>query len=194
LKTQYRKIFLLTTNRTWINDNLLNRPGRIRYVKNFRDLDLNQINEIIDDCLVNKEWREQIVAFLKPLEIITVDIVKAVISEVNIYNENPFDCCKHLNVKVKEEEWQVIKLDARGKEKEILSETVHPSYIQQALNKNTSWRGRYLPTEDEDLYFVDKPDYDNKIYLVSANSTTKDKSAFKIKLKKIIPTHRSFVI
>ena len=33
--SQYRKIFLLTTNELEINNNLLGRPSRIRYVRSF---------------------------------------------------------------------------------------------------------------------------------------------------------------
>jgi len=31
LTTEYRKVFLLTTNSTYVNENMLQRPGRIRY-------------------------------------------------------------------------------------------------------------------------------------------------------------------
>lgn len=36
--SQYRKIFLLTTNELEINNNLLGRPSRIRYVRSFGNL------------------------------------------------------------------------------------------------------------------------------------------------------------
>ena len=37
--SEFRKIFLLTTNELNVNDNLLGRPSRIRYVKQFGNLD-----------------------------------------------------------------------------------------------------------------------------------------------------------
>ena len=89
LNNEHRKVFLLTTNNSYINDNLLQRPGRIRYVKEFTDLTLEVIMEIVEDKLVHKELKDQCVDFISKLETITMDIVNAVISEVNIHNEDP---------------------------------------------------------------------------------------------------------
>ena len=38
LTSTSRKLFMLTTNNTYINENLLQRPSRIRYQKTFKDL------------------------------------------------------------------------------------------------------------------------------------------------------------
>ena len=45
----YRKIFLLTTNQMTVNENLVGRPSRIRYVKKFGNLDLKTVKEYLDD-------------------------------------------------------------------------------------------------------------------------------------------------
>lgn len=89
LTTKYRKLFLLTTNNAYVNENMLQRPGRIRYFKTFTDLTLETIIEIVDDRLINKEFKDEVVKFLANLEIITIDIVCAVIEEVNIHDELP---------------------------------------------------------------------------------------------------------
>lgn len=89
LNTRFRKVFLLTTNRLYISDNMLERPSRIRYHKTYGDLPLEIIMEVVDDLLAHKEHREETVSFISGLEIITMDIVKSVIQEVNIHNESP---------------------------------------------------------------------------------------------------------
>jgi DNA-directed RNA polymerase subunit F len=89
LKSEHRRLFLFTTNNKRIDDNLLERPGRIRYVKEFVDLDRTTIEELVDDLLTNKERREACVEYISKLQKITIDIVKAVITEVNIHDENP---------------------------------------------------------------------------------------------------------
>ena len=56
--SEHRRVFLLTTNSLYINDNLLQRPGRIRYLKTFKDLTPEIIEEIVDDFLIYKEIPE----------------------------------------------------------------------------------------------------------------------------------------
>ncbi len=196
-KTIYRKVFLLTTNKTWINDNMLNRPGRIRYLKNFGDLALAQINEIIDDCLVDKKMREVVIEYLKPLKIITVDIVKTVISEVNIYKVPPSECCKELNVEFKDVEYSLIKLPKRkGDKEEIISRNIQEKQIAHILsNKFGRWEGKYIPSEEAIYYLAEKPDYINHTYVVNESGVRgKNPSNFKVRLKKESATHKSFMV
>lgn len=89
LNNEYRKVFLLTTNSLYLNDNMLQRPGRLRYVKTFADLTVDIITEVVDDKLVHKQFREATINFIARLDTITIDIVQAVVSEVNIHEESP---------------------------------------------------------------------------------------------------------
>jgi hypothetical protein len=94
-----RKLFLLTTNKTYINDNMLQRPSRIRYFKTFKDLSPAVIEEIIDDTLVNRKFKHDVISTISNLEIITIDIVKSIIEEVNLHNESPNEFMDVFNVK-----------------------------------------------------------------------------------------------
>lgn len=89
LNGTHRKMFMLTTNSLTIDRNLLQRPSRIRYVKTFDDLTLPVIMEVVNDQLVHKHLYDQTVAFISNLPIITMDLIKAVIAEVNIHEEDP---------------------------------------------------------------------------------------------------------
>jgi hypothetical protein len=89
LKSEHRRLFLFTTNNKYIDDNLLERPGRIRYVKEFTDLDRPTIEEIVDDLLEHKTFKEECIEYISKLQKITIDIVKAVITEVNIHGQGP---------------------------------------------------------------------------------------------------------
>lgn len=89
LKSEHRRLFLFTTNNKHIDENLLERPGRIRYVKEFRDLDKLTIEEIVNDLLEDKAFKEECIAYISKLQKITIDIVKAVITEVNIHGQGP---------------------------------------------------------------------------------------------------------
>jgi hypothetical protein len=95
----FRRLFLMTTNEINLNQNYLERPSRIRYIKTYTDLTLDAIYELIDDLLVKTEYRADCIEFISKLNIITIDIVKAVISEVNIHNESPFKFKDIFNIK-----------------------------------------------------------------------------------------------
>ena len=81
----YRKIFLLTTNEMTVNENLIGRPSRIRYVKRFGNLELKTIEEYLDDELKVPEARQELIDFIDTLTISTIDILKTIVNEVNIH-------------------------------------------------------------------------------------------------------------
>lgn len=81
----HRKIFLLTTNAMSINENLVGRPSRIRYVKHFGNLSLDTVKEYLDDALICTEAREDILSYIDTLSISTIDILKTIVNEVNIH-------------------------------------------------------------------------------------------------------------
>lgn len=98
-KTEYKHVFLLTTNDLFINRNMLQRPGRIRYVKTYEDLSPEVVEEIVNDMLINKQHKEDCIATISKLEIITVDLVKSIIQEVNIHDQSPKKFIDFFNVK-----------------------------------------------------------------------------------------------
>lgn len=81
----YRRVFLLTTNKLCINENLIGRPSRIRYHKSFGNLQVEIIKEYLDDNLLYKEYADDIITFIDSLAISTIDILKSVVEEVNIH-------------------------------------------------------------------------------------------------------------
>jgi hypothetical protein len=98
-KSEYKHVFLLTTNDLYINRNMLQRPGRIRYVKTYEDLTQDVVEEIIDDLLINKSHKDDCIKSISKLQIITVDLVKSIIQEVNIHDEAPSKFMDFFNVK-----------------------------------------------------------------------------------------------
>lgn len=89
--SQYRKIFLLTTNELEINDNLLGRPSRIRYVRSFGNLPEETTLELLNDILIDKGVIEPVLDLIRQMQIVTVDLVKALAQEVNIHGVNKID-------------------------------------------------------------------------------------------------------
>ena len=86
-----RKLYLLTTNELTVDENLLGRPGRIRYIKQFSNLTIKAVNDYIEDNLIDKSLRAQVVRILDKLSISTIDILKSLVEEANIYGDLPED-------------------------------------------------------------------------------------------------------
>lgn len=82
-----RKLYLLTTNNLYLDSNLLGRPGRIRYIKQFGNLKPKAIKEYLNDNLNDKSKAEDVIKAVDTLEISTIDILKAIVDEVNIHGE-----------------------------------------------------------------------------------------------------------
>lgn len=81
----YRKIFLLTTNELNVDPNLLGRPSRIRYKKSFSNLSEEVTREILNDILKDKTAMEKVIELTHSMNIITIDLIKAIATEINIH-------------------------------------------------------------------------------------------------------------
>ena len=81
----YRKIFLLTTNELNVDSNLLGRPSRIRYKKSFSNLSEEVTREILNDILKDKTAIEKVIELTHSMNIITIDLIKAIATEINIH-------------------------------------------------------------------------------------------------------------
>lgn len=81
----YRKVFLLTTNELNVDSNLLGRPSRIRYKKSFSNLSEEVTREILNDILEDKTAIEKVIELTHSMNIITIDLIKAIATEINIH-------------------------------------------------------------------------------------------------------------
>lgn len=115
LNSDYRRVFLLTTNDLFVERNLLQRPSRVRYMKSFEDLSPKIVEEIIDDYLVHTQFKQDMLKFVSCLELITVDVVKAIIQETNIHEESPYDFADLFNIKKNTGKIDLYMLDEKGK-------------------------------------------------------------------------------
>lgn len=135
MKNEYRKVFLLTTNELRIEPNLLQRPGRIRYKKTFGNLSKAVVAEIVDDLLAQdcQKYRGDIVEFVSKLEIITVDIVTAVLNEVNIHKTSPDAFKEFFNTKQVDDVFDVYQIED-GKPETLIYERAK---VRPYMNEHT---------------------------------------------------------
>ena len=104
-----RRLYILTTNQMTLNENLLGRPGRIRYHFEFTNLLPSAIEEYLDDNLLPEHLgqREKILEQIDLLEISTIDILKALVDEVNIHGALPEKPC--LNIPTAKYAYEVLE-------------------------------------------------------------------------------------
>ena len=130
-----RKLYLLTTNRLTVDENLIGRPGRIRYIKQFGNLTAKAVEDYIEDNLADKSMRQGILELVDSLLISTIDILKSIVDEVNIHGEIPDG--KMLNIPKADYRFDVIKFQNLDCD---LVEDVK-AYIIKRLGKNDSVSG-----------------------------------------------------
>lgn len=140
-----RKLYILTTNKLSIDENLLGRPGRIRYIKEFSNLSAKAVNDVIDDNLKDASLKEEVLKVVDSLEISTIDILKAIIDECNIMGVVPSDST--LNIPKAKYKMQIISFDNLDLE----SHQEVKDYIKGHLTYNETvadWLKRVIGTDE----------------------------------------------
>lgn len=95
-----KKLFLFTTNnRQRMNINMLNRPGRIYYLLDFDSPDEAFVREYCKDNLKATEHIEKVVGISGFFTTFNFDLLKAMVEEMNRYNETPAEVLRFLNAR-----------------------------------------------------------------------------------------------
>jgi hypothetical protein len=95
-----KKLYILTVNDKWrIDSHMRNRPGRIFYLLDFKGLDVNFIREYCEDNLSDKQYIDQICSLTSLFGEFNFDMLKALVEEMNRYNETPTEALEMLNAK-----------------------------------------------------------------------------------------------
>lgn len=95
-----KKLFVMTCNEVHrINDYMRNRPGRIFYAITFEGLDNDFIREYCQDNLKNQDNIESVCRAAVLFDRFNFDILKALVEEMNRYNETASQALELLNAK-----------------------------------------------------------------------------------------------
>jgi hypothetical protein len=95
-----KKLFVLTCNDKYrIDSHMRNRPGRIYYMIDFKGLDAGFITEYCNDNLNDKSHIEKICSIAGLFGEFNFDMLKALVEEMNRYNESPQESLKMINAK-----------------------------------------------------------------------------------------------
>lgn len=103
-----KKMFIFTSNmKDRINQYMLNRPGRIRYLGEYDSLEESVINDVIEDTLIDKSQIIGLIDVLDVLGMVSMDILVSLINEMNKYNETAKEAVKYLNIRADKSDYSV---------------------------------------------------------------------------------------
>lgn len=93
-------LFLLTVNNTYkLDENLLSRPGRIRYHYKYTSETANVVRGYCEDNLLRKEITEEVVKTLGGSKYVSMDIISSFVDELNKFPQSkPEDVIKYFNI------------------------------------------------------------------------------------------------
>lgn len=160
-----KKLFVLTCNDKWrVNQHMRNRPGRIFYSLEYKGLEADFIREYCEDNLKAKEHIEKIVGIAGTFDQFNFDMLKALVEEMNRFNETPQEAMTMLNAKpeysnnsryniklmVNGEEIGETNFDEREWEGNPLNKNVHINYKSYSKDEDGEetwdWEGiRFEP-------------------------------------------------
>lgn len=95
-----KKLFVMTCNDIWrIDRHMNNRPGRIFYSLEFKGIENEFIEEYCKDNLKNQSHIESVCRVATLFSAFNFDMLKALVEEMNRYDESAQDAMKLLNAK-----------------------------------------------------------------------------------------------
>ena len=149
--SNYRRVFLLTTNETHINENLISRPSRLRYVKEFGNLEKEVVEEYLKDNLKNPECIDCIVDFVDTLQISTIDILKTIVEDINIHGFDTFIENKDIfNIKTAKYYYYTIKTAFDGSDLQDRNYTIDSFVKDVKIYETVKTPYRYMYDNDEE--------------------------------------------
>jgi hypothetical protein len=147
-----KKLFVLTCNDKWrIDEHMRNRPGRIFYLLDFRGLDVEFITEYCKEKLNDKAQIENICRISSMFAEFNFDMLKALVEEMNRFNETAQEAMKMLNAKP--------QCDDSGRFKVSLK--VGDRVLSDKLFYPTEWEGNPLSKERFTIEQYEDPETDD---------------------------------
>lgn len=98
-----KKLVIFTCNDvSFANENLIDRCSRIRYYRKFDGLSKDEINNIVNDLLRDKNLKKETISAIENIKIKSYDNIISFITEINDNpNENILNLLKDLNIELK---------------------------------------------------------------------------------------------
>ncbi|UDL15919.1 AAA-ATPase [Microbacterium phage Pumpernickel] len=144
-----KKLFIITCNDKYrVNEHMKNRPGRIFYRLDYKGLTQEFITEYCQDNLKNKSHIEAICRVSVLFGEFNFDMLKALVEEMNRYNETPQEALEILNAKPDTDERSYYDLTL----------TINGQEVPEDRLDDENWSGNPLTQEIWSQYLVGEED------------------------------------
>lgn len=158
------KLFVLTCNDKWrIDSHMRNRPGRIFYMLDFKGLESDFIIEYCNDNLKNTSHIDKVCQVGAMFDQFNFDMLKALVEEMNRYDESPQQALAMLNAKPEFAGKSKFKVEFRVKGKildqsncepndwtgnPLSAETIYTSYDTDPDDSDAQWKNLQFTSDD----------------------------------------------
>ena len=150
-----RKLFVITCNDKWrVNTHMRNRPGRIYYMLDFKGLGQEFIREYCYDNLVDKSLKniDSVCTVGSLFSEFNFDMLKALVEEMNRYNETAQEAMQMLNAKPEFDDGSLYKVT-------VVPVGVTQPLTERQLDGSDRWKGN--PMTERHWHFGYDPEPDN---------------------------------
>ena len=97
---QEKRLFIFTCNNQYkIDQNMINRPGRIYYTLNYNKLSEDILYDYINSNLKNSSFQKEFKIVYEAIDDFNFDMLQAMVEECNRYNESPIELMEIMNIK-----------------------------------------------------------------------------------------------
>lgn len=141
-----KKLYIFTSNGD-VNPLMINRPGRIRYHKHFKELAKDELISICAQKLLNINLLNDVIEVAKTLEVSSIDAVLEIIHECNNTGASPKEFMEFFNVKPKM--GTPLLYELKGHSRTLITEDHFPTNVSGNWNSDPfSIGGREIGTID----------------------------------------------
>lgn len=114
-----KKLFILTSNKETLSEYMVNRPSRVRYKQSFTHLTDDEMHEVLDDVLSNKDYKGQILDIAHLCYGFNLDTLLTFINEINETGLEPKEAFKYMNIEPQEASFEICVELENGKRYEL---------------------------------------------------------------------------
>lgn len=177
-----KKLFIITCNDKWrVDNNMRNRPGRIFYMVDFSGLAEEFIVEYCKDNLKDVQHITRITQIASLFSEFNFDMLKALIEEMNRFDESPDEALKMLNVKPEFDRAEGVEYSVQLF---IDGVPVNADDLDDSI-----WKGNPLLSEMDISYKVHTVDKDGDAVFKWFSTEFKP-----LEIKKIDPLNKTYVL
>lgn len=131
-----KKLFVLTCNDRWsVDEHMHNRPGRLYYRLDYTGLESDFIRDYCIDNLNDGRHLDTIVRLGNVFQALNFDILKALVEEMNRYDESPEEAMRVLNAKpaMNNRQRYGVACSYRGREVRVAQQTWQGDPLKETI-------------------------------------------------------------